>query len=159
MATSSRDVEKNSPPPEIVIPEEGARRKNSADHSCSSKNNTNGSSHRKMMTNLTKRPPAQIEYSELTYTVRERSGKWFGGVVPQTKQILHGKCSEKLNNVTKSATNQNFRRKWNYTTRRIDSHNGAFRRGQKHLNEHFSRLQNVKCQWRHPDKWQRTKLA
>jgi len=43
-----------------------------------------------MMTNLTKRPPAQIEYSELTYTVRERSGKWFGGVVPQTKQILHG---------------------------------------------------------------------
>lgn len=96
MATSSRDVEKNSPPPEIVIPEEGARRKNSADHSCSSKNNTNGSSHRKMMTNLTKRPPAQIEYSELTYTVRERSGKWFGGVVPQTKQILHGKCPKQV---------------------------------------------------------------
>ena len=107
MATSSRDVEKNSPPPEIVIPDEGARgegggprRKNSADgNSSSSKNNTNGSSHRKMMTNLTKRPPAQIEYSELTYTVRERSGKWFGGVVPQTKQILHGKCSKRLINV------------------------------------------------------------
>ena len=93
MATSSpsqqgkqKDVEmKNSPPPEIVIPVE-------KEHSAaSSRNNINGGVNRKMMTNLTKRPPAQIEYSDLTYTVRERSGKWFGSVVPQTKQILHGK--------------------------------------------------------------------
>ncbi len=49
--------------------------------------------HRKMMTNLPKRPPVLLNYTDLVYTVRERSGKWFGGVVPQTTQILHGVLS------------------------------------------------------------------
>ena len=46
---------------------------------------------KKMMSNLPKRPPALIQYSDLNYTVKERSGKWFGGVIPQSKTILHGK--------------------------------------------------------------------
>ena len=91
MATSTSDVEKNSPPSaplEIVIPDPNGEA--SAAASTVDLKANNGTHPRKMMTNLTKRPPAQIEYSELVYTVRERSGKWFGGVVPQTKQILHG---------------------------------------------------------------------
>ena len=93
MATSTSAVEKNSPPAplEIVIPDPNGEA--SASASAVDLKANNGTHHRKMMTNLTKRPPAQIEYSELVYTVRERSGKWFGGVVPQTKQILHGESN------------------------------------------------------------------
>ena len=43
---------------------------------------------KKIMTNLPKRPPALIEYSDLVYTVREKSGKWFGSG-SNSKQILH----------------------------------------------------------------------
>ena len=44
--------------------------------------------HKKMMTNLPKRPPALIEYADIVYTVREKTGRWFSGVVGQTKPIL-----------------------------------------------------------------------
>ena len=44
---------------------------------------------RKMMTNLPKRPPALIEYSDLEYTVYQRSGILLSRLVP-SKTILHG---------------------------------------------------------------------
>ena len=43
-----------------------------------------------MMTNLTKRPPALLQYTDLVYTVREKSGK-FGSSWFATKTILKGK--------------------------------------------------------------------
>jgi hypothetical protein len=45
---------------------------------------------RKMMTNLIKRPPALLQYTDLVYTVREKSGK-FGSSWFATKTILKGK--------------------------------------------------------------------
>ena len=44
---------------------------------------------RKMMTNLPKRPPALIEYSDLEYTVYQRSGILLSRLGP-SKTILHG---------------------------------------------------------------------
>ncbi len=41
-----------------------------------------------MMTNLIKRPPVLIGYSDLTYTVKERTGKWFSRST-KDKKILH----------------------------------------------------------------------
>ena len=58
-------------------------------------NNGLNTSTRKMMTNLTKRPPALLQYSDLVYTVKEKSGRWFDGVVGQTKTILKGNLNYK----------------------------------------------------------------
>ena len=52
--------------------------------------NGHNSGERKMMTNLIKRPPALLQYTDLVYTVREKSGK-FGSSWFATKTILKGK--------------------------------------------------------------------
>ena len=70
---------------EVELPEKAADA-----YSKASSASNGGLQQRKMMTNLPKRPPALIEYSDLNYTVREKSGRWFSGVVGQTKNILHG---------------------------------------------------------------------
>lgn len=43
----------------------------------------------KMMTNLPKRPPVDIKYTDLVYTVKEKTGKWFSRDT-KNKTILHG---------------------------------------------------------------------
>ena len=93
--SSSSKTENNSSPAlsstavEVeILPEKSADAYSKA--SSSNGSSSNSGVQRKMMTNLPKRPPALIEYSDLSYTVREKSGKWFGGVVGQSKKILHG---------------------------------------------------------------------
>ena len=68
----------------IVVPDHASSTPATASH------NGHNSGERKMMTNLIKRPPALLQYTDLVYTVREKSGK-FGSSWFATKTILKGK--------------------------------------------------------------------
>ena len=70
----------------IVVPDHASSTPASASHNGAA----TASGERKMMTNLTKRPPALLQYTDLVYTVREKSGK-FGSSWFATKTILKGK--------------------------------------------------------------------
>jgi ABC-type glutathione transport system ATPase component len=88
MASSSVPGANGSPLPAIQLRPPDEEDKKSA--AISIKSSTNGNGHRKMMTNLPKRPPVAIEYTDLVYTVKERSGKWFSPNINKHKTILHG---------------------------------------------------------------------
>ena len=72
----------NTPPIEAVTAVK------STTHYSTTASNGNGFI-RKMMTNLPKRPPALIEYSDLEYTVYQRTGILTKRLGP-SKTILHG---------------------------------------------------------------------
>ena len=74
----------NTPPIEAVT----AVKSNATHYSNTTASNGNGFI-RKMMTNLPKRPPALIEYSDLEYTVYQRTGILTKRLGP-SKTILHG---------------------------------------------------------------------
>ena len=74
----------NTPPIEAVT----AVKTNATHYSNTTASNGNGFI-RKMMTNLPKRPPALIEYSDLEYTVYQRTGILTKRLGP-SKTILHG---------------------------------------------------------------------
>ena len=67
----------------IVVPDHASSTPATASH------NGHNSGERKTMTNLIERPPALLQYMDLVYTVREKSGK-FGSSWFATKTILKG---------------------------------------------------------------------
>ena len=67
--SASKACGEDDPSADVIIPD-GTAVKTVIDAKTAVSNNGN---YKKMMTNLPKRPPALIEYSDLTYTVYERS--------------------------------------------------------------------------------------
>ena len=135
----------------IVVPDHASSTPASASHNGAA----TASGERKMMTNLTKRPPALLQYTDLVYTVREKSGK-FGSSWFATKTILKGKrflilrwLKFVLDRKITLYILSNFRCQWESSARRIDCNHGTLWRREKYFDEYFGWVQNIKCHWWH----------